>query len=160
MKRSWWHRGRRAVAAVEFAVTAPTLLILLGGAADFGIVNYSRSALANAVASGAQYAYLTGPTVSASSVQTLVQTTSRLPGVTATVGNPSCYCVTGTTPTMTLMASGTCSTSSPPTCSDGTTTSAGTYITISATFSYSTLFGGYAYPSVFNVTESATMRLQ
>jgi len=149
--------GQRAVAAVEFAIAAPVLLILLGGAADFGIVNYSRAALANAVASGAQYAYLTGTGVTASNVRTLVQTTSYLSGATATVTGPNCDCVTGATPTMTLMTAGVCA-PTPPTCTDGST--AGTYIIVSATYSYTAILGGYAYPASFSMTEAATMRLQ
>jgi Flp pilus assembly protein TadG len=150
----------RAVAAIEFALAAPTLLIFLGAGADFGIVNFSRSALANAVASGAQYAFLTGPGVSGSNIKTLVQTTSFLTGVTATITGPNCYCVTGSTPTMTLQSSGACAVT-PPTCTDGSSSfPAGTYIQISASYSYTSILGGDAYPKIFNMTESATMRLQ
>ena len=61
--------GRRAAAMVEFACASPLLVILLGGAHDLGLAQYSRISIANAVAAGAEYAYLVGsgydPTTSA-----------------------------------------------------------------------------------------------
>jgi Flp pilus assembly protein TadG len=144
-------RSRRAVAALEFALTAPFLLILTAGAVDFGIANYSRSALANAVASGAEYAVLSATNVTAANVQTVVQSTPNLTGVTATVTGPACYCLTGSTPTMSSVA---CNTS----CSDGSL--AGTYVIISASYSYAGLLSGFSYPSTFNISDSAVVRVQ
>ena len=150
MTRLPFPRCRRAVAALEFALTAPILLIVLGGTVDFGIANYTRTALANAVSVGAEYALLTGSGVVGNNVKTLVQSSSFVSGVTATVTGPACYCVTGSAPTM---STATCNSA----CSDGST--AGSYIIISATYTYSGLLSSYSYPSGFTLTESATVRL-
>src|SRR5260221_5149425 len=58
-------RADRANAAVEFAVAAPLLTILLGGASDFGVAQFYRTSLANAVSAGTQYAFMTGTSVTA-----------------------------------------------------------------------------------------------
>jgi len=56
-----------------------------------------------------------------------------------------------------LMTTGVCA-ASPPTCTDSST--AGTYIIVSGSYSYTAILGGYAYPASFSMTEAATMRLQ
>jgi len=48
-------KSNRGNAAVELALTAPLLLLLLVGAADFGRVFYHAVTLANAAATGAFY---------------------------------------------------------------------------------------------------------
>jgi len=49
-------KRRRGVAAVEFAVVLPILLLLLLGAADFGRCFYTSVAIANTARAGAEYA--------------------------------------------------------------------------------------------------------
>ena len=143
--------SRRGVAAVEFALTAPILAMFLGGTVDFGMISAGRSALANAVASGAEYAYLTGTGVTAANIKTLVQTTSYLNTVVATVTGPACYCVTGTGPAMT---SATCNS----TCSDSST--AGSYVIISAVYTYTPILPNFSNVGTKTLTEAATVRLQ
>src|SRR6185369_4201840 len=91
-----WAVDRRGIAAVEFAIIAPVLLMLLGGVTDFGLVVAGKSQLANGLAQGAQYALLQGPGVTAATVKTVVQNGSTRSGltatVTATVTGPACYC--------------------------------------------------------------------
>jgi len=51
----------------------------MGGAADFGLAQYYRTNLANAVAVGAEYAYATGTGVSTTNIQSVIQAAMYLP---------------------------------------------------------------------------------
>jgi Flp pilus assembly protein TadG len=143
--------GSRAVAALEFAIALPTLLILLGGIVDFGQAMYCRNALANAIAAGAQYAVMNAGTATSTTIQSMVQYVSGLTGITVKVTGPAGYCITGYPPAMTSATAGS-------TCSDGST--AGTYAIINASYTYSGLMGSYSVPNLFSMSDSATVRLQ
>jgi Flp pilus assembly protein TadG len=147
--------SKRATAALEFAVASPLLIMMLGGVADYGLAQFYRTNLANAVAAGAEYAYLTGPGVVTQNIQTVVTNAMFLPPgaitnlvVTAPVAD---YCVTGTGPTMTVVAS------LPATCTDGS--AAGTYVIITATYTNTGLMNGFGAALSQPMTESATVRL-
>jgi Flp pilus assembly protein TadG len=150
-------------AAVEFAIVAPILLMILGGLADFGLYMVGKSQLANALAQGAQYALLQGPSVSGTSIQSMVSNGASRAGVTATVAvsvtGPACYCTSGepvalVTPSTALTASYTCT----GTCS-GTGAALGAYVIITATYSYQPLMPLYSQLVNATVTETATIRL-
>jgi Flp pilus assembly protein TadG len=158
---SWW-QACRATAAVEFAVASPMLIIMLGGAADYGLAQYNRSLLANAVSAGAQYAYLTGTSVITSNITTVIQNTSNLPNAATTVTvvyssispgvpSPGWYCITGTAPTVTSSTSG-------GVCGDGS--SAGYYISMKATYTYSGVMGGFLSLATNTMSEQATVKVQ
>ncbi len=143
----------RAVAMVEFAMIAPVLALLVAGAAVYGFREWSRSCLANAVAQGAYYAFRTGPNVSATNVQTLVQSASSLTGVSIhRITAPACYCPSGTPASLGSVV--TCGL----TCTDGTT--AGKYLAITATYSLVSFFPSYTGLGNQTLTESVTVRLQ
>ena len=152
-------RDRSGVAAVEFALVCTLLLIMLGGITDYGLAILDKSRLANAVAQGVEYAYL-HPSSTSSQVQTVVQGSSSLTGVTATVTGPVptsgpavCYCIAGTPPA--LSAAATCSTN----CADGS--KPGTYVGISATYSYNAILPGFSrLTGTTTITESATARVK
>jgi Flp pilus assembly protein TadG len=156
-RRSRRIRDHRATAIMEFALAAPALLYFFAAAADYGMAWWDTGCLANAVAQGAYYAYLTGTTVSTANVQTLVETASSLsiPAGNITVSNPtSCYCPSGTPATLGTVYS--CST----TCSsDGT--AAGNYMTITATY---TLTGFFPIAGLSligkTISETVTVRLK
>ena len=145
--------ARQAVAAIEFAIAAPFLLLMLAGAIDFGFRQWTRSCLANAVAQGAYQAFLTGPTVTAANIQTMVQEDSSLSGVAVKrIGAPASYCPSGSPAALgAAVAAG-------ATCPDGTT--AGVYLTIVATYTPVTFLPSYSGLSGKALTETATVRLQ
>jgi Flp pilus assembly protein TadG len=142
-------RSQRATAAVEFALVAPVLLLLLGGLLEFGWAVWSDSALCNAVSQASYHAFLTGSGVSPSSIATMTEQASALRGVTATASPAACYCASGTPATPTPAAS--CTT----TCADGTTP--GTYTTIVAQYTVPAFMPLFASPTI---TETAIVRLK
>ncbi|MGC8477681.1 MAG: TadE/TadG family type IV pilus assembly protein [Acetobacteraceae bacterium] len=143
--------GQRGIAAVEFALVVPVLLVLLAGGVDIGFRIWARAALVDAVAQGAMYAFLTGPSVTASAVAGFVEQAAAIPGVSATVSGPSSGCLAAGSPTLTAAASN-------GTCADGT--KPGTFLTIAASataFSLSTTL--WSEPGV-SVSDQAMVRLQ
>ncbi|MDQ2762839.1 MAG: pilus assembly protein, partial [Pseudomonadota bacterium] len=84
------------MAAIEFAIIVPVLLLLLGGLADFALAFRSKGLLASSVAQGAEYAFLAGPVVSAAFVQSVVAQKLALSPADVTVTGPACACVSGT----------------------------------------------------------------
>jgi len=134
-------------------MTFSLLLILLGGIADFGLVLRARSRVANAVAQGVQYAYLHPVDVTASQIQTVIQNSSTVSSVVATVSDPACYCITGTT-TMALTA-----TACGSTCADGS--KPGTYVTITATYPYQSILPNFTHMlASASLSETATVRFK
>lgn len=147
-----WRRRRDAgTAALEFAIVAPVLMALTAGMADVGGLLHSRMLVANAVSAAGHYAFIAGPTVAPATLSAIVTSTAGMTGVTPTVTGPACYCPTGSP--MALSAS-TCGTL----CANGTT--AGTYVTIRASFPAATLLRGYSFTSQANLAEQVIVRLQ
>jgi Flp pilus assembly protein TadG len=154
----------RGIAAVEFALVAPVLLMILGGIADFGLLMVGKSQLSDAVGQGIQYALASGPSVAGATVRNLIQAAAPLAGlvptVTATVTGPACYCTSGTpvalvTPSTALTGSYTCT----GTCA-GSGVAPGAYIIVTATYSYQPIMPFYSNLSTTTVSETATARLQ
>ncbi len=143
--------SRRASAAIEFAIACPTMLLMFCGMADYGLALWDKSMLANAVAQGGYYAFLTGTSVSGATVRTMVQNASTLSGVTATVTGPACYCITGTP---LALASATCG----ATCTDGTTV--GSFVKVVATYTYSSILPAYSELNNPTMTRQTIVRLQ
>lgn len=140
----------------------PMLVVMLGGAADYGLAQYDRALLANAVSAGAQYALLTGTSVITSNITSVIQSTSALPNATTTVTvtytsispgvpSPGWYCITGTAPTVTSSTSG-------GVCGDGS--SAGYYISIKATYTFNGIMGGFLSLASNTMAEQATVKIQ
>jgi hypothetical protein len=153
----------RATAALEFAVATPLLVLMMGGAADFGLAQYYRTNLANAVAAGAEYAYTSGIGVSTTTIQSVVQAAMYLPaggssnltfgfsGVSPGVPSPGWYCITGSGPTVTSSTMG-------ATCSDGSF--AGYYISFEATYVNTGLMSGILANTNHTISEQVTVRLE
>ena len=152
----------RATAALEFALATPLLVLMMGGAADFGLAQYYRTNLANAVAVGAEYAYATGTGVSTTNIQSVIQAAMYLPaggghnltiafsGVSPGVPSPGWYCISGSRPTVTSSTQGT-------TCSDGSF--AGYYISFQATYVNTGLMSGILASANHTISEQVTARL-
>ncbi|MBC7799809.1 MAG: hypothetical protein H7Z10_04240 [Gemmatimonadaceae bacterium] len=81
---------------MEFALAAPALIIVMATIIDYSQMFLSRAQLVGSIAQGAEYAHLIGPTVTAASVQTVVQRALALPAANVQVEAPNCYCVAGT----------------------------------------------------------------
>lgn len=152
--------GRRGAAALEFALASPLMIVLLGGSADFGLAQYSRASLANAVAAGAEYAYLTGANVALSNIQNVVTKVSGLTSANLSFTGsaaPTPYCVKGSPPVMTLATAWNdpCNPSQP-----GDSATAGLYVVISATYTSTGIMGGFMASSTYKITETATVMLK
>jgi Flp pilus assembly protein TadG len=154
---------RAGVAALEFALVAPVLLLLLGGVADFGLFIVGKNQLSNGVAQGVHYALRKGPSVSAATVQTMVREGASLAGVTLPVNvvvtGPECSCASGSPAALTrqglVNADHTCS----GTCPNGSTLP-GIYIGIVATYTFRPLMPLYSQLTDPVTTQAATVRLQ
>jgi Flp pilus assembly protein TadG len=150
--------SRRAVVALEFALCLPMMLILLGGAADFGLAFYDRLNLASALEAGAEYAHFQGSSVTTGNITTVISNTLNLPsGSTLSVtytpsSGPGYYCVTGSgsSASMTLSSSG-------ATCADGT--QAGLYLKIQASFSITGYLGAFSIPFSTPISDMVIVRI-
>ncbi|MCW3475433.1 TadE/TadG family type IV pilus assembly protein [Limobrevibacterium gyesilva] len=139
------------MAALEFAIIVPVLLVMLAGLTDFALAFWSRGVLASSVAQGAQYAVLVGPTVSTSAIRSIVGQQLSLPAANVTITGPSCYCVSGTPAAASIQTCG-----NP--CPNGTMP--GTYITISASYTYTSLMPLYSNLTNPLLTETTMARLK
>ena len=81
-------RSREGVAAVEFAIIAPVLIILLAAAANVGFAVDHTIQLANAARAGAQYATVKPDDLAGAQAAAL----AVLPGSTAMLPVLSCTC--------------------------------------------------------------------
>jgi len=146
-------RQRRAVAAVEFAIIAPALLLMLGGLVDTGMLEWSRMQLASAVSTGVRYAMLAGPTVTSAAVTTAVTGATTLTPITPTVTGPVCYCSlhSGTNTTLLpLPCTGTCTSGS----------SFGKYVVVTVSYTYPPILPLLSTIASTSRSASATVRLQ
>src|ERR1041385_1438773 len=107
-------------AAIEMALIAPVLVLLLVGIADFGMAVYRKMQVQHAAQAGAEYAMVHG--FDSAAITTTITAATAMTGSTASpVQAQSCGCASGTTVT-----TATCGTN----CAAGT--AAGTYVTVSA----------------------------
>ena len=140
----------KGTAAIEFGVIGAFLSLLLLGLVDFGMGYWQQMQVGNAARAGAEYAIINkvwNPTAIAAAVTgaTGLGSISATPAPTKTYG---CASVSAGITTATLGSS----------CAGGGT--AGTYVTVNAQASYSTVF---TYPGIANpltLTASTTVRIQ
>jgi Flp pilus assembly protein TadG len=179
-------RERRAIAAVEFALVSPILIVLLMFVIDFGTYLYTSLRLSNAVTAGADYALIYGQSVNANSstcasatpacltvstyrsnISTIVRNASS-PVLSA----PTVYYNTSSSSgadTDTVFNSCYCpsSTASPSAqttstcgtaCADGS--QPGSYVAIVASATYSTFFPGDSWLSGGTINKTTWVRVQ
>src|SRR5690349_4616095 len=98
-RRNMWHDGS---AAVEFAITAPLLVFVALGAADYGNLTVQSASLAAYTRAGADYArsqVATGTGLpSASTIQSVLNIPSGV-SVVFSATDPYCTCADGTSVT-------------------------------------------------------------
>jgi Flp pilus assembly protein TadG len=146
---SQWFLDEKGTAAIEFGLIATFLSLLLLGIVDFGMGYWEQIQVGNAARVGAQYAIFNG--WNSSGITTAVTKATSLNSILATPApSQSCGC-----PSVTAgITSATCGTN----CTGGGL--AGTYVTVHAQASYSSIF---SYPGLANpltLSASMTVRMQ
>ncbi len=179
----------RGLAAVEFGLAAPILLVMMVGLVDFGLGFYDALQVQGAASAGAEYATLHA--WSASNINTAVVSSSPLGALVNTDPAPFQVCAcptysggtvtnlknaidgqtvsatTGTTaaPGSTSTSLGSCSTPTAHTCtgcttSTGTACPAGLYAVVNAQYSYFPMLPYPWSPSPLQLTGQSYRRLQ
>jgi Flp pilus assembly protein TadG len=136
----------RGIAAVEFAMIVPILLLMFVCISDFGIGIYTNMQVENAAQYGAEYAVVNGYDTSA--ITNAVRGSTSLNNISVSP-TQFCGCPSGSSIT---------STSCTATCSDGST--AGTFVQVSVAHDYSTLISYPGLPASFHLASQSTARLQ
>jgi hypothetical protein len=141
-----WRRDRRGVAAIEFAMALPLLILLLMGVVELGLAYAQAMQVRDAAAAGALYAGRNG--WDAAAIAAAVAGTGATSGVSASPA-PLLYCgcpdAAGVAPT-------TCG----YTCGDGRLTRQ--YVDVSASVARRSVFPG-AFGMPATLTATATARL-
>ncbi len=148
LSRSRLWRCEKGVSAIEFAVVGGALSLLLLGVLDFGRAYWEKLQVGDAAQAGAEYAQRNG--YSSTNIQNAVTNATTLAGIQASPA-PSQFCGCPNA------SSGVTSSSCSATCSDGTT--AGTYVTVNANVSYSTIFAWPGLTNPMTLASSVTVRI-
>lgn len=149
-RRSWWRalrRDRRGNAAMELALLASPLMMLAVGTTDYGLGVYRQMEVQNAAQAGAEYALKHG--FSTSAITAAVTGATPLSVSASPAPAQSCGCPSGAT-----ITSATCGS----TCGDGFP--AGTYVTVAAQATYSTIIPYPGIPSTYTLAASSTVRIK
>ena len=148
MKWKKFSRSESGAAAIEFAVIGAFLCMTVVATGDLGMGFYSYMQVQNSAQAGAQYAAVHG--YNSSAITNAVTNATSISGINASPA-PSqyCGCVSGNT-----VASATCGS----VCANGMT--AGTYVSVSAARTYSTLISYPGFAANYNQTATSTVRIQ
>ena len=141
--------GRSGIAAIEFAIVSPMLVLLFICTADLSLGIYRKMQVQNAAQSGAAYAMLYG--FAQTSISSAVANATGYSSVAATP-QPSEFCGCPSA------SSGVTSISCTSTCPNGSTP--GTYVTVSAQATYQTILSYPMMPTSFTFNAHSTVRLQ
>ncbi len=141
-------RGIQGVAAIEFAVITPTLVLALICASDLGLGIYRHMQVQNAAQFGAEYAVAHG--FDASAISAAVSAASNFPSLSVSPP-PSQFCGCPTSGGVTIAD---CASS----CPSGS--SPGTYVTVSTQGTYKTILSYPSIPNSFTFSNQATVRIQ
>jgi Flp pilus assembly protein TadG len=138
----------QGLAAVEFALLSPILILMFVCLVDLGLAVYTDMQVTSAAQAGAQYAMAKG--FDASAISTAVTSATSLTGISLSPApSQSCGCAS---------ASGITSAACTATCADGS--HAGTFATVTAQRTYSTLLPYPIIPHSYTFSSQATVRLQ
>jgi Flp pilus assembly protein TadG len=141
-------RDRRGIAAVEFAVLLPVLVLMAVCTMDLGLAVYTKMRVQESAQAGSDYAILHGFDVSA--VSSAVANAGDLSGLTATPA-PAQFCGC---PGSSGVTSATCDS----TCPNGNPV--GKYISASATVVYHTLMTYPIIPAQYTFASTSTVRIK
>ena len=136
------------IAAIEFAIMTPLLIVLMICVVDAGMGFYRKMQVQNAAQAGAQYAVIKDFTPAAISNAVLAATSFSAINASP---QPTQYCGC---PEATGVTTATCNS----TCGDGSR--AGTYVTVSAQGTYNTILDYPLIPSSFAFAAQSTVRLR
>jgi Flp pilus assembly protein TadG len=139
---------RRGVAAIEFAIMAPALVMMTVCTVDLGMGIYSNMQVQNAAQAGAQYAMVHG--FDASLISNAVSSATGQSGISASPA-PVRYCGCATSAGVTNVTCGS-------TCPAGAVY--GTYVQVSTQGTYTTILPYPMIANSFNLTAQAAVRVQ
>jgi Flp pilus assembly protein TadG len=140
-------RATGGVSAVEFALTAPIVALVVVQLVDIGLAAYRQQQVQNAAQAGARYAAMHG--WNSTAIESAVAAATGLAMITATPApRESCGCPSG---------SGVVTASCGTTCSDGA--AAGTYVTVSAQAAYSPITRYSVLGSSVTLTAQSVVRI-
>ncbi|HEY9163606.1 MAG TPA: TadE/TadG family type IV pilus assembly protein [Magnetovibrio sp.] len=141
-----FRRNERGASAIEFAMIAAFLSIILLNVVDISIFMQRKMEVVGAVRAGAQYALVDSKNATVALITSVVQDATSLSGVGVTVDLDLCGCSDGS---MFTCSSGTL-------CTSGTTGRRHSYAQIDATYTHTWIF----YPGTIDITSQATIRTQ
>jgi Flp pilus assembly protein TadG len=141
-------KDRRGVAAVEFAILVPVLILLVLATADVGLAAYADIQVQSAAEAGVGYAFLHG--YDSTAISSAVTGADALSGLSATPA-PAQFCGC---PGSTGVTATTCGSS----CGNGN--NAGTYVKASATAVYHTLISYPIIPNKYTFASTSTVRIK
>jgi len=139
-------RCESGVSAIEFAMIASFLSLILLNIVDIAIFMFHKMEITGAVHAGAQYALVDKDNATTALITGVVQDSTNLTGVTVTVDATQCGCSDGS-------ALFTCGTS---TCSGATTGRTHSYTQIDASYTHDWVF----YPGTIAITADSVIRTE
>ncbi len=144
----WVSSDTSGAAAVEFSMLVPLLALMVTAVIDLGFGIYYKMQVEDAAQAGAEWAMKNG--FDASAISTAVTAATNSSAVSASPA-PTTFCGCATSSSVTTATCGS-------TCTGGA--QAGTYASVSAQRTYSTILSYPLFPSSYNFTATATARLQ
>jgi len=148
MMRKGFAKADEGIAAIEFAVLGAVLCLIVVAIGDLGLGFYSYMQVQNSAQAGAQYAAVHG--YNSTSITNAVTNATSVTGIAATPAPQSfCGCVVGSAVTTATCGS---------VCANGM--SAGTYVSVSAARTYSTLISYPGFPASYSQTATSTVRIK
>jgi Flp pilus assembly protein TadG len=136
-------------AAIEFAIVGAVLCLLVVATGDIGMGFYSYMEVQNSAQAGAEYAAVHG--YNSGAISTAVTNATSVTGITASPA-PMQFCGCASGAAVNSVTCGTvCLNNNMP---------AGTYVTASASRTYSTLISYPMFPASYQQTATSTVRIQ
>src|SRR4051812_20060468 len=151
MQRISWKavaKDRGGIAAVEFAILVPVLILMAICTTDLGLAVYTNMRVENSAEAGSAYAMLHG--YNSTAISGAVTSAGNLSGLTAAPA-PAQFCGC---PGSSGVTSATCGS----TCGNGN--NAGTYVSASATYVYHTLMSYPIIPNQYTFVSNSTVRIK